>query len=68
MPVAKGQWEFHEKLYQERVIPVQVVASREQIEQIVNITMEYYDQLAVMAYKLSDDVILRHRDGQGDLG
>ena len=68
MPVAKGQWVFKEELFEERMIPVRLIATREQIEDIVKMTMVYYEQLAVLAYKIADDVILRHRDGEGDIG
>lgn len=43
------------------MIPVHIMADRRQISKIVDMTMEYYDQLAVFAYKISDEVILRHR-------
>lgn len=77
MPVAKGQWVYKEKLpegvtnetlFVERMIPVRIIATREEIETIISMTMEYYEQLAVLAYKVSDEVILRHRNHQGDLG
>ena len=69
MPVAKGQWLFKERLYEERMIPVRIIATREEIEAIIDYTMKYYDQEAVLAYKVAEDVILRHRDGTtGDIG
>jgi hypothetical protein len=37
------------------------VATPEQIHDIIDMTLTYYDQLAVLAYKISDDVILKHR-------
>ena len=63
MPVAKGQWvdPADGKLFVERMIPVRVIATREQMEAIVAMTMKYYDQIAVLAYKVSDEVILRRR-------
>lgn len=62
LPVAKGQWVAPDgKLFTERMIPVRIVATRDQIEQIVDLTMKYYDQLAVLAYKISDEVILKHK-------
>lgn len=60
MPVAKGQWIFKEMLFEERMIPVRIIATRDQIDKIIDMTMKYYEQLAVLAYKISDDVILRH--------
>ena len=72
MPVAKGQWIFKEtdgnnKLFEERMIPVRVIATREEIEQIISMTMAYYGQIAVLAYKISEEVILRHKDGRHDI-
>jgi hypothetical protein len=60
---AKGQWVAPTgELHSERMIPVRIVASREQIDQIIDLTLEYYDQLAVLCYKLSDEVILKHKE------
>ena len=62
MTPAKGQWVSQTgELFVERMIPVRIVATAEQISQIIDMTMEYYDQEAVLCYKLSDEVILRHR-------
>lgn len=58
-----GQWIAPSgELFKERMIPVRIACSREQIEQIIDITLVYYDQLAVIAYKVSDDVILKHKE------
>ena len=43
------------------MIPVRIVATREEINRIVDLTLTYYDQEAVLCYKLSDEVILKHR-------
>jgi hypothetical protein len=59
---AKGQWISREgELFEERMIPVRIVCTRAQIDKIVDMTLDYYDQLAVLAYKVSDDVILKHK-------
>jgi len=58
-PVEKGQWTYQGVLFKERMIPVRIIATREEIEKIVDMTLVYYEQLAVMAYKVSDEVILR---------
>jgi hypothetical protein len=59
---AKGQWVSPDGvLFLERMIPVRIVGTREQIEIIIDMTMEYYDQLAIMCYKVSDEVILKYR-------
>jgi len=60
---AKGQWVHPEEgtLLAERMIPVRIMCTRHEIEQIIDITLEYYDQVAVMAYRVSDIVILKYR-------
>lgn len=62
LPVAKGQWVNNGELFSERMIPVRIACTREQIETIINFTLTYYDQLAVMAYKISEEVIVKKRD------
>lgn len=64
MPVAKGQWVHQEVLYDERMIPVRIVATRDEINRIIDLTLHYYDQIAVLAYKVAEEVILRKRDDQ----
>lgn len=60
---AKGQWIARDgELFVERMIPVRIMCSEEEINEIVNMTIKYYDQLAVLAYRLSDNVIMRHAD------
>lgn len=49
-----------ERLYTERVIPVRVICSQKQIEKIIDFTILHYRQLAVLAYRISDKVILKH--------
>jgi hypothetical protein len=60
MPVVKGQWLSGSVLYHnERMIPVRIIATREEIEKIIDVTLIYYDQKAVLAYKVADEVILK---------
>jgi len=59
---ARGQWINTEgRLFTERMIPVRLLATRVEIEKIIDMTMEYYDQEAVLAYKISDEVILKSK-------
>jgi hypothetical protein len=59
---AKGQWVAPDGvLFKERMIPVRIIATREEIDKIIDITMVFYDQLAILCYKVSDEVILKHR-------
>jgi hypothetical protein len=59
---AKGQWLYKDKLFEERMIPVRIACTEEQINQIIDITMQYYKQLAVMAYRISEKVIIKKID------
>lgn len=62
MPVAKGQWKAPDGgLFIERMIPVRIACTEEQISRIIDVTMAYYDQLAVMAYCVSEKCIIRSR-------
>lgn len=65
-PVTKGQWISPSgTLFSERMIPVRIIATEEQISNIIDYTMKYYEQEAVLAYKISDQVILRYK-GEGN--
>lgn len=69
MPPAKGQWVApHDgsddggKLFSERMIPVRFLATREQMERIVDMTTIYYDQLATLCYMVGTNVVMRTLD------
>lgn len=56
----KGQWTSPTgEIFRERMIPVRIMCSREQIVIIADMTKEYYSQLAIMFYKVSDDAEIR---------
>lgn len=58
----KGQWvNASNVLFEERMIPVRILATKSQIEQIIEFSLTYYDQEAILAYKVSSDVILKYR-------
>lgn len=60
LPVVKGQWLDGVVLYHnERMIPVRIIATREEIEKIIDVTIVYYAQKAVLAYRVADEVVLR---------
>jgi len=63
MAPARGQWinPTTGELFQERMIPVRIIATRDQINKVVDLTLKYYDQLAVLCYKISDEVIIRYK-------
>lgn len=58
----KGQWVNDGKLYADRVIPVRIACDKEIIVRIMKFTREHYNQKAVMAYKLSDEVLIDYEN------
>lgn len=61
LPPEKGQWlanngDFHN----ERMIPVRIACTRAQMEIISDFTAKYYSQLAIMYYKVSSEVVIKH--------
>ncbi|WP_160331256.1 hypothetical protein [Burkholderia cenocepacia] len=61
MAPSKGQWVSpHGTLFTERMIPVRVIATRDEVEQIIAFTLEHYSQEAVLCYRISDEVLLRY--------
>ena len=62
MKVAKGQWVSPTgRTYVDRMIPCRIVCTEDQISDIVDFTIEHYKQEAVLAYRISTNVILRHK-------
>jgi len=63
---AKGKWlsplgsQFFEKM-----IPVRIICGEEEINKIVDFTIRHYDQEAVLAYKISSNVVLKYRPDEG---
>ena len=54
---AKGQWISPSgQLFAERMIPVRISCSENDIEKIMAVTLDHYKQEAVMAYRISDCV------------
>lgn len=70
----KGQWVSHSVvaqqyaqttvavLFEERMIPVRIACSREDIGKIIQFTLTHYRQEAVMCYRLSDEVMIVHNE------
>lgn len=58
---SEGSWISPKgELFKERMIPVRIACNRDQIEEIIKLTASHYMQKAVMAYRLSEDVIIRN--------
>ena len=62
MKTAKGEWVSpNGKLYADRIIPCRVICTKRQINKIVDFTIKHYKQEAVLAYRISTKVILKHK-------
>ena len=60
---AIGQWlSPANDLYCERMIPVRIACTEKQINKIMKFTLGHYKQLAVMAYVISEKVIVMNAD------
>ena len=61
--VAKGEWISPDgNRFEDKMIPVHISCTEEEIEKIIRFTIKHYNQEAVTAYAISDYVIIRHRD------
>ena len=55
----KGKWRNPNNVhYNERMIPVRISCTRDQLMQILAMTKKFYDQEKIMAIKISEEVIL----------
>lgn len=62
LKTGKGQWISPDgKLFKDRVIPVRIMCKKKQIKKIIKFTIEHYNQEAVLAYKVSNKVILTYK-------
>ena len=64
---ACGQWVSpSNQLFEEWMIPVRIACERNQIETIADMTAAYYSQQAVMYYRISDEVVIKHYESHCD--
>lgn len=62
MAKSRGEWVSDSgTLFKERMIPVRVWSNRGDMEKIARITLDHYDQLAVLYYLISSEVTLLKR-------
>ena len=63
MPPVRGQWvSSDDELFLERMIPVRIACTKEQITEIAIMTIKFYDQQAVMYYRISSEVYTLERE------
>lgn len=61
VPPVRGQWVApNGDLFAERMIPVRIACTEEQIEAIADMTAKYYNQKAVLFYAISNNVKIKH--------
>ena len=57
----RGQWIApNGELFVERMIPVRIACTEAQINEIADMTAKYYDQKAIMFYRVADKVTIKH--------
>lgn len=60
---ARGQWINEEgRLFFDRMIPVRVYCTEPDIEKIIDLTLDHYNQEAILAYQVSTNVKLGYKD------
>jgi len=60
---ARGQWVSPSgELHAERMIPVRIACTEQEMQAIAKMTLDYYEQQAVFYYKVSDEAYILHRE------
>ncbi|MBI1973132.1 hypothetical protein HYS50_03940 [Candidatus Woesearchaeota archaeon] len=62
---AKGHWlnPHSREFLEEEMIPVRIYCTEDTIDKIIEYTIQYYDQEAVLAYEISSNVKLKSMEG-----
>jgi hypothetical protein len=58
---AKGQWVFKNELFEERVIPVRIFCTEEEMKKIVAFSFLHYRQKAIMYYVISSECRIEYQ-------
>lgn len=60
---AHGEWVSPTReVFTEKMIPVRVACTEAQLQEILKITVEHYEQEAVMAYKIAAEVVMYEKE------
>ena len=59
LPSLVGKFGVDKDIIEDKVKPVMVACTRAQIIGVLDYTRRFYDQKGVLAYKISDDVLIR---------
>ncbi len=49
-------------IFHEQMIPVRIFCTLKEIEEIIDFTLKYYDQEAIMCYLISDTVFIKYKE------
>jgi len=61
-PTVVGYWVGEEGTYKDTMIPVRIACTDKQMNEILDRTLVHYnDQEAIMAYVISNEVVIRNR-------
>jgi hypothetical protein len=59
---AKGQWVSPTGIvFKDRMIPVRIACSENQLMKILDLTIKHYDEEAIFAALISEKVIIKHK-------
>ena len=58
---SKGKWVFQNEDFFERVIPVRIFCSENDMEKIVEMSLTHYRQIAIMFYVVSEKCEIRYQ-------
>ena len=60
-PTVKGEWVAPDgQLFVDSTVPVRIMCTRDMIQQIMDMTARHYEQKAIMAYLVSNEVLIQH--------
>lgn len=68
MQPARGQWVSPTgELFAERMIPVHIACTREQLDEVLDYSLQFYNQEAMFAYLISEVAIIKHRKAEHEI-
>jgi len=65
---SRGIWQspMTGKMFEEKMIPVSILCTYDEIEKIILMTLNHYGQQAVMCYEISDKIMIAERMPNGN--
>jgi hypothetical protein len=66
LKTVKGSWVSESGTVKETMIPVRIAMEESQVDGILELTLRYYDQDAVMIYTVSEHVMIKEKELEFD--